>query len=180
VFFSRGRLVTEKQPRAAELDEFQPIDPWKSRQLLVRSRKLPHLEVMGATYFVTFRCHPKFQLPPEARDVVIAVIRAQHQKSIDLDAAVVMPDHVHAIFRVIDPYSLSQVLQQIKGRSSRQINQVLQREGRVWLVESFDHIIRHAEELEEKMEYIRQNPAKKSLEDRLGSYRWMFLKEITG
>ena len=33
---------------------------------------------------------------------------------------------------------------------------VLCRQGRVWLVESFDHIIRHAVELEEKLEYIRQ------------------------
>jgi REP element-mobilizing transposase RayT len=90
-----------------------------------------------------------------------------------------MPDHPHAIFRLIDPYTLSQVLQQIKGRSSRQLNQVLRRQGRVWLVESFDHIIRH-EELEEKIEYIEQNPAKQRLEDRPGSYRWLFVKELTG
>jgi REP element-mobilizing transposase RayT len=138
------------------------------------------LEVTGATYFVTFRCHSKFELPPEARDVVMAVIEAQDEKCIDLKAAVLMPDHVHAIFRVIDPYNLSQVLQQIKGRSSRLINQVLRRAGRVWLVESFDHIIRHAAELEEKMDYIRQNPAKKGLQDGPGRYRWMCLKEVTG
>jgi REP element-mobilizing transposase RayT len=85
----------------------------------------------------------------------MTVIQDQNRKTIDLDAAVVMPDHVHAIFRPIDPYTLSQLLQQIKGRSSRQINQVLPRQGRVWLVESFDHIIRNAEDLEEKIEYIR-------------------------
>jgi putative transposase len=91
-----------------------------------------------------------------------------------------MPDHVHAIFRLIGPRSLSQALQQIKGRSSRQINQILRRGGRVWLVESFDHIIRHAEELEEKMECIRQNPTKRGLEDGRGNYRWLFVKQITG
>jgi len=72
------------------------------------------------------------------------------------------------------------VLQRIKGQSSRQINQILQRQGWVWLAESFDHIIRHATELEEKMEYIQQNPAKQGLEDRSGSYRWLFVKQITG
>ena len=172
--------MSEKYPLAAELDDFQPVDPWKSSELVVKSRKLPHLTVTGATYFVTFRTHARFQLPPNARDLVIAAIQAQPQKSIDLDAMVVMPDHVHAILRVLDGYTLSQVLQRIKGQSSRQINQILQRQAPVWLVESFDHIIRHAAELEDKMEYIRQNPAKQGLEDSPGIYRWLFVKQITG
>jgi REP element-mobilizing transposase RayT len=168
--------VSQKHPAAVELSEFQPLDPWKSSELVVKSRKLPHLELAGATYFVTFRCHSKFQLPSQARDLVMTEIQQQHHKTIDLDAVVVMPDHVHAIFRLIGAYTLSQVLQQIKGRSSRRINQTLRRQGRVWLVESFDHIIRHAQELEEKMEYIRQNPAKQGLEGSPGSYRWLFVK----
>jgi len=53
-------------------------------------------------------------------------------------------------------------------------------QGYVWLVESFDHIIRHAQEWEEKIEYIRQNPGKQGLENNPGSYRWLFVKEITG
>jgi REP element-mobilizing transposase RayT len=117
---------------------------------------------------------------PQARDLVMAVLREQYGRTIDLDAAVVMPDHVHAIFRVIEPYALSQVLQRIKGRSSMQINLILNRRGRVWLVESFDHIIRHGQELAEKLEYIGQNPAKQGLEDNPGSYKWLFVKEITG
>jgi hypothetical protein len=103
--------VSEKNPSAAELDDFQPLDPWKSSELVVKSRKLPHLTVTGATYFVTFRTPARFQLPPDARDLVMAAIQAQQQKSIDLDAPVVMPDHVHAILRVLDNYILSQVLQ---------------------------------------------------------------------
>jgi REP element-mobilizing transposase RayT len=123
-------MLSGKQPPPVEFRDFQPVDPWKSIKLVV-SRKLPHLEVARATYFITFRCDSKFKLPPQARDVVMATIQAQHYKRIDLDAAVVMPDHVHAIFRLIAPYSLSQVLQQIRGRSSRRFNQILEREGRV-------------------------------------------------
>jgi REP element-mobilizing transposase RayT len=55
----------------------------------------------------------------------MTLIQEQDRRTIDLDAAVVMPDHVHAIFRVIEPYTLSRVLQRIKGRSSRQINLIL-------------------------------------------------------
>jgi REP element-mobilizing transposase RayT len=172
--------MSEKYRTAAELDDFQPVDPWKSSELVVKSRRLPHPTVTGATYFVTFRTHARFQLPPDARDLVMAAIQAQQQKSIDLDATVVMPDHVHAILRVLVGYPPTRCFQRIKGQSSRQINQILHRHRPVWLVESFDHIIRHAAELEEKMEYILQNPAKRGLEENSGGYRWLFAKEITG
>jgi REP element-mobilizing transposase RayT len=89
---------------------------------------------------------------------VIATIRSCNQKYVDLDAAIVMPDHTHLIFRLIEPYRLSQVLERVKGRSARYINQMLKCEDSVWSDESFDHIIRHATELQEKIEYIRQNP----------------------
>jgi hypothetical protein len=40
--------LSQKQPPPAEFGDFQPIDPWKSSELVVRGRKLPHLEVTGA------------------------------------------------------------------------------------------------------------------------------------
>jgi REP element-mobilizing transposase RayT len=83
---------------------------------VVKSRKLPHLTVTGATYFVTFCTHGSFLLPPDARDLVMAAIRTQQQKTIDLDPAVLMPDHVYAISRVLDGYTFSQLLQRIKGQ----------------------------------------------------------------
>jgi REP element-mobilizing transposase RayT len=156
------------------------MDPWKSEELLKRRRNLPHFEVPGATYFVTFRCCSKAALPAEARDLVMEAIRACDKTIIELDAAVVMPDHAHAIFRLINTCTLSQVLQRIKGRSARQINQALKTEGAVWMDESFDHIIRHEAELQEKIEYIRQNPVKRGLASRPEDYRWLFVREDTG
>ncbi|MBV8356445.1 MAG: hypothetical protein JO189_00705, partial [Deltaproteobacteria bacterium] len=72
--------MSEKYRSAAELDDFLPVDPWKSSELVVKSRKLPHLTVSGATYFVTFRTYARFQLPPHARDLVMAAIQAQQQR----------------------------------------------------------------------------------------------------
>jgi REP element-mobilizing transposase RayT len=146
--------VSTKPPSNADSRRFEPIDPWKSAHLSRRRRNLPHLAVPGATYFVTFRA--KLALSPAARDVVIAIIRACDQRSVDLDGTVVMPDHAHLIFRLMEPNELPQVLQHIKGRSARTIDQMLEREGSIWSDESFDHIIRHPEELEEKLQYVRQ------------------------
>ena len=144
--------MSNKQPPSPDSRGFEPIEPWKSEYLVVRRRNLPHLEVPGATYFVTFRCRSGVELAAQARDVVIWIVQECDQRTFDLAAAVIMPDHAHLIFRLIKPYGLSQVLQLIKGRSARQINRLLKRAGAVWSDETFDHIIRHAAELEEKLE----------------------------
>jgi len=56
---------------------------------------------------------------------------------------------------------------------------MLKSEGSVWSDESFDHIIRHAEGLAEKLEYVRQNPVTRGLIDHPDRYSWLFIKSIT-
>jgi REP element-mobilizing transposase RayT len=166
--------------RDSEIPGFQPIDPWKSDSLTYRRRNLPHLEVPHATYFVTFRSRSGLVLPPAARDQVMLVIERCDSNCIELQAAVVMPDHAHLIFRILKG-NLGDVLRKIKGSSARQVNIVLKRNGSLWTDESFDHIIRHEEELKEKIEYVQNNPVKKGLVDVPQQYRWLFVsKKITG
>jgi REP element-mobilizing transposase RayT len=174
-----------KNPSETDTPGFQAVDPWKSPDLTYTRRNLPHLEVPGATYFVTFRCQRGIQLPSRARDLIMTVIEACSGKSIELDAAVVMPDHAHAVFRLIEPHRLSGVLGQIKGRSARQVNQLFQKDHRLkpvplWMEESFDHIVRHEAELSEKIEYIRQNPVSSRLVHKPEDYRWLFIRRIAG
>jgi adenine-specific DNA methylase/REP element-mobilizing transposase RayT len=155
---------------------FQGVNPWKSQTLSVKSRNLPHLQVPEATYFVTYRCRGGFALPEAARDIALAAIRHWDGKRIDLDAAVVMPEHVHAIFRIVDGSSLSEILHSIKSYSSNQINKLLGRKGALWLDESFDHVVRNGMEWEEKAQYIWQNPVTKELVRRPEEYPWLYLK----
>jgi REP element-mobilizing transposase RayT len=86
------------EPKEGSTRTFEPVDPWASEDLVFKRRNLPHLNVSGATYFVTFRS--KMLLPPDARDLVIALLRDFTAQYIYLDAAVVMPDHVHLILRL--------------------------------------------------------------------------------
>jgi len=170
---------------------FQPVNPWKHPELGIRSRHLPHLQTPDATYFVTFHCTNGIELPEQARDVVLAAVIHWHGKKIDLDAAVVMPDHVHMIFRLVGQASslshkqsdrpqatstLSSILHSIKSYSANEVNKLLKRKGALWQDESFDHIIRHGEEWEEKVEYIRHNPVKKGLVGKVEDYKWIWLK----
>ena len=174
-----------KNPSEIASPGFQAVDPWKSPDHTYTRRNLPHLEVPGATYFVTFRCQRGIQLPSKARDLIIAAIQTCNGKTIELDAVVVMADHAHAVFRLIEPHKLGGVLRQIKGRSARLVNQLLQKDHRLkpvplWMEESFDHIVRHEAELQEKVEYIRQNPVRRGLVRKPEEYKWLFIGTITG
>ena len=87
-----------------------------------------------------------------------------------------MPDHAHAIFRVIGTLSLTHILKGIKGRSAHRINEITERQGQVWAQESFDHIVRSEAEWEEKMEYVRQNPVMRGLVSSSEQYNWLYIR----
>ena len=92
---------------------------------------------------------------PNTRDSVVLDCCLHDQGTkIDLDVAVVMPDHVHFIGTPFPDVSLAKITKGIKGTSGRNINKLLGREGVVWQDEPFDHQIRHDESLVEKIEYV--------------------------
>jgi REP element-mobilizing transposase RayT len=138
---------------------------------------LPHLQAPESTYFITFRCRNGLFLSDQAKEIVMSTIRHWDRIRFDLDAAVVMPDHVHLICRVLGERSLSAVLHSVKGYSARLLNKLLARKGPFWLDESFDHIIRHEQEWEEKIGYIRENPTKRGLVADSRDYQWLWIKE---
>jgi len=77
----------------------------------------------------------------------------------DLDAYVLMPNHVHALLIPRDGQSVFELLKGIKGVSARWCNQLLDRTGETfWMEDSYNRIVRDAEELWAKRRYIEQNP----------------------
>jgi REP element-mobilizing transposase RayT len=130
-----------------------------------------------ATYFVTFGSRDGFVLSPEARDIVLSAVKHWHGRRIDLDAAVVMPDHVHLILRVSDGSTLGKIGHSMKSYSAKRVNTLLNRAGSLWLEESFDHIIRHEAEWRDKMAYVRDNPVAACLAKKPEDYKWLFLAQ---
>lgn len=76
---------------------------------------------------------------------------------------VVMPNHVHALLTPLPGCELEHVLQAIKSYTAHQINKTLGITGKLWMKESYDHIVRDAEELVRIQGYLRENPAKANL-----------------
>jgi len=87
-----------------------------------------------------------------------------------LDAFVIMPNHVHAIFKPLKDHDVTSILHSWKSYTAKKINEATGRSGSLWQHESFDHLIRSAEQLEALRRYIRDNPARAGLQDgfRLG------------
>jgi len=147
-------------------------------------RKLPHLQRDDKPHFLTFCTHQRWILPNAARDIVLACCLHDNDRKIDVDAAVVMPDHVHMIFTpllnqaVCDAYSLAEIMDAIKGASAHKINRLLGRSGKVWQTESFDRVLRSSEKLDEKIRYILDNPVRGRMVSNWNEYRWLWHREL--
>ena len=144
-------------------------------------RRLPHFQKFDRPLFVTFCKLLHNHFSERARDLVLKHCIHDHGRRIDLHAAVIMPDHVHMLFTLLRdergwPYPMQKILKMIKGTSARDINRLLGSSGPVWQAESFDHVLRSQESLEEKIEYIRMNPVRAALVRQPEEYRWLWLK----
>ncbi|MEK0182777.1 transposase, partial [Microcoleus anatoxicus] len=73
---------------------------------------------------------------------------------------VVMPNHVHLLVTPLGDRTLSAILHSWKSFTANQVNKVLNRQGKFWQEESFDHIVRNHEQLERIQQYIAENPQK--------------------
>ena len=89
----------------------------------------------------------------------------------DLGPWCVMPNHVHLMIRPRDGYSLSTILQGIKSASAKQVNLMIEREGTFWQKESYDHIVRDADDYWNQRRYILGNPESAGLVD------WEFVED---
>ncbi|HET9838000.1 MAG TPA: transposase [Candidatus Angelobacter sp.] len=142
-------------------------------------RNLPHIELSGRDHFITFDTYLRWELPPAARDIVLKHCLHDNGTKMQLHVAVVMPDHVHMIFMPLEnekgeTFSFEEIVGAIKGASVHSINKALKRSGTLWQDESFDHVIRHAESLEQKIEYVRQNPVRRGLVAKPEDYPWLW------
>ncbi len=147
-------------------------------------RKLPHLQRDDKPHFVTFCTHERWILPDSARDIVLASCQHDNDRMIHLQVAVVMPEHVHIIFTPLidetrrETFSLGRIMDAIKGASAHKINRLLERSGKVWQTESFDHVLRSSESLDQKIQYVLENPVRRGLVGNWADYPWLWSRPL--
>lgn len=100
---------------------------------------------------------------PETAEIILDALHSLERDAwIQLEAAVVMPDHFHFVAKLASG-TLSELMQLFKGRTSRQINTLLNREGAFWDPQFHDHAVREEEELREVITYCLHNPVRAGL-----------------
>jgi REP element-mobilizing transposase RayT len=77
-----------------------------------------------------------------------------------LDCYVVMPNHVHVLFRPLGDHKLENIIHSWKRHSSRVINQMLEKNGTLWMADYWDRLIRNELHFKRIRDYILTNPAK--------------------
>lgn len=100
---------------------------------------------------------------PEVAQIVANALHHFDGDRYELIAFVIMPNHVHVLFRPHPSHSLSKIIQTWKGFTARVINRRLNLKGTFWYEEYFDYLIRDAVHFRNCIRYIRRNPQKACL-----------------
>lgn len=127
---------------------------------------------------------------------ILSLQYCQKEKELEIWAWVIMPNHVHMIAKAKDGYFLSDVLRDLKKFTSKRITEAIhdkQESRRVWMLNRFEFAARkegkgnnykfwqegnEAKEihtthfLEQKMEYIHNNPVRAEIVDEPHHYKY--------
>ena len=156
----------------------------------MKHKHLSHIDLPNTYQFITFRTHDSMDaFLRKLANAQVAESRKQLQMDAYLDESVkgaylygevleyfieylhghdgelyqlvafaVMANHVHLLIKPLLP--LAEVLKTLKGRSAKQMNEMLGRRGKFWAKDYFDRGIRDERHFGVVYRYIRNNPLK--------------------
>ena len=99
---------------------------------------------------------------PRFAGIVEDAVRFFHGQRYDLRAWVVMPNHVHALFKV-DAMPMAEILGSWKKYTAQKANRLLGRSGEFWQADYWDTYMRDDQHELAARRYIESNPAKAGL-----------------
>jgi len=126
----------------------------------------------------TSRNGPMWLEQPEIAEMISIELKNNDGNLYILEAFSIMPNHVHLVITPLshndEYYQLAQIMRLIKGRTARQANLLLGRQGEFWQHESYDHVVRDVKELERIIFYVVDNPLRAGL-----PARWVYQRSST-
>lgn len=102
--------------------------------------------------------------PANAKTVADA-LRHFDGERYELASFVVMPNHVHVVFRPLGAHALPEIMKSWKGFTAREINKRIGKTGTLWQDEYWDRLIRNERHFFKVAEYILENPVKAQLKE---------------
>jgi REP element-mobilizing transposase RayT len=110
---------------------------------------------------------------PQFADLLAKAICFFEDERYTLCAWVLMPNHAHVVVRPMSSYTLREILHSWKSYTSHQFNKRLPiRITPFWQTESYDHLVRDADDLYRCCQYTLMNPVNAGLCARPQDWRW--------
>ncbi len=129
--------------------------------------------MLGGTYFFTLVTYNRVRILAEKRQVDLlreAIRYVMDRHPFQLDACVILPDHLHAIWTLPDgDYDYSMRWRLIKSYFSHRVQNLTgtltvsragKQEKTVWQRRFWEHCIRDEKDFENHLHYIHYNPVK--------------------
>src|SRR3990167_7002844 len=110
----------------------------------------------GGNYFftlVTYERRPIFINPDDVVHLKAAINKVKKKYPFSLNAIVILPDHLHCIWRLIKRYFSLEISGLINHRKEKEI----------WRRRFWEHLIRDENDWRKHMDYIHYNPVKHGL-----------------
>lgn len=132
----------------------------------------------GGTFFFTVVTHgrrPVFAAPDRVAALRAAIRKVSVQRPFAVEAMVVLPDHLHCIWRLPeDDDDYSSRWREIKKATSREIapQSNLRGERQVWQRRFWEHLIRDDDDWRQHVAYIHYNPVKHGLAKSASEWPW--------
>lgn len=125
-------------------------------------------------YLITIVTHARTPLFTDfnaARTFIAELRQSDSEQLTNTIAWVVMPDHIHWLFGLGEHVPLTKLLQRIKGRSAKSLNEAFNAQGQsIWQKGYHDRAIRREEDLKSIARYILANPLRAGITDKLANY----------
>jgi REP element-mobilizing transposase RayT len=150
------------------------VKPEKGSKLLRKGR----VSIKNQRYLVTtavLERKPVFKIKEAVDTVLNCLYWLEKKEKIDLDAAMIMPDHLHFVAG-LKQGSLAQLIHSFKSYTAHEINKFLQRHGPFWQPQYHDHAIRKDEDLNEIVFYTLNNPVRAGLVKNFHNYPHWYCK----
>ena len=138
-------------------------------------RKGRHSDI-GQYYSLTTCAHarrPIFNQPDRAKIVLDAIRWLHTRERFTVDAAVVMPDHLHVVGQ-LRAGALLDFMHSLKSFTAKRLT-LSGVEAPVWQAGYHDHCLREDEDYKTKVRYVLENPIRAGLVERVADYRFLIL-----
>jgi len=164
----------------------QPIFlTWRLHGSLPANRIFPPETTSGEAFVAMDRLldrareGPMYLRRPEVAQMIVGALlhREQHLRHFELHHWVVMPNHIHVL--ITPRVAVSKLVHSLKLRTALEGNRLLGLTGQpFWQDESYDRLVRNAEEFQKIAKYIEENPVSAGLVAAPEEFPWSSARPI--